>query len=469
MILVNNYSFTQDDQIDFSKVSGDWNPIHVDPVFARRTVYGQVVHGMHIVLFTLDAFLRRQDNPTPSAIYTSFISPLNLNKNISIEVSWRNDEALLNVKDEEKIITFIRLSFNTALMPTKKVNQKKINADISPKRSHERTFEDLKNINCELVLRNSTNDVFNKFQYCVRRLGLLRVAGMMGLSKFVGMEYPGLHSLFSGFELFFIQTHDEIINFKTLRYSIPLAPVRFSFLGAGMKGNLDAFLRLPPAAQDTMKNIKPLIEKNEFSNQNVLIIGGSRGLGELTAKIIASGGGKVHITYSLGELDAQNVCQEIMEESPVVCSTHQINLKENYKETLKSLIYLLHPTHIYYFASPQIKENKYSKINNQLLKEYMIFYSEAFNYLCELASKHSNIKVFYPSTVYINGNNNNFKEYCLAKLAGEKVCEFFNNKYNRKQFIYRRLPKVKTDQTQSLLQSSSILATNTLLNEIRKL
>ena len=99
----------------------------------------------------------------------------------------------------------------------------------------------------------------------------------------------------------------------------------------------------------------------------------------------------------------------------------------------------------------------------------MIFYSEAFNYLCELVSVDSNIKVFYPSTVYINGNNNNFKEYCLAKLAGEKVCEFFNNKFNRKQFIYRRLPKVKTDQTQSLLQSSNILATNTLLNEIRKL
>ena len=46
--LVHDYSFNQNDQIEFAKLSGDWNPIHVDPVFARRTIYGQVVHGIHI-------------------------------------------------------------------------------------------------------------------------------------------------------------------------------------------------------------------------------------------------------------------------------------------------------------------------------------------------------------------------------------------------------------------------------------
>ena len=50
-------TFSQDDQIAFARYSGDWNPIHVDPVYARRTQIGQqVVHGMHALLWALDVF-----------------------------------------------------------------------------------------------------------------------------------------------------------------------------------------------------------------------------------------------------------------------------------------------------------------------------------------------------------------------------------------------------------------------------
>ena len=52
MKLISDYSFSQQDQIEFAKLSGDWNPIHVDPIFARRTIYGQVVHGINIILFS---------------------------------------------------------------------------------------------------------------------------------------------------------------------------------------------------------------------------------------------------------------------------------------------------------------------------------------------------------------------------------------------------------------------------------
>ena len=47
--------FSQDDQIDFAKLSGDYNPIHLDPLKARRTCFGQpVVHGIHVLLWALD-------------------------------------------------------------------------------------------------------------------------------------------------------------------------------------------------------------------------------------------------------------------------------------------------------------------------------------------------------------------------------------------------------------------------------
>ena len=44
-------SFHQQQQ--FAALSGDFNPIHVNPGIARRELFGEiVVHGMHLVLFS---------------------------------------------------------------------------------------------------------------------------------------------------------------------------------------------------------------------------------------------------------------------------------------------------------------------------------------------------------------------------------------------------------------------------------
>ncbi len=50
--------FSVDDQLAFARLSGDYNPIHLDPVAARRLLFGQpVVHGMHALLWAFDGWL----------------------------------------------------------------------------------------------------------------------------------------------------------------------------------------------------------------------------------------------------------------------------------------------------------------------------------------------------------------------------------------------------------------------------
>jgi len=74
---------------------------------------------------------------------------------------------------------------------------------------------------------------------------------------------------------------------------------------------VDAFARHPPVAAATdFQQWRPGFS-HEFAGQRALIVGGSRGLGELTAKIIAAGGGHTIITYSVGKEDAERVAAEI--------------------------------------------------------------------------------------------------------------------------------------------------------------
>ncbi|MBF0358641.1 MAG: hypothetical protein HQL70_08530, partial [Magnetococcales bacterium] len=46
---------------DFATLSGDWNPLHMEPEYARRLQFGSsVVHGLHAMLVALEALYASQ-------------------------------------------------------------------------------------------------------------------------------------------------------------------------------------------------------------------------------------------------------------------------------------------------------------------------------------------------------------------------------------------------------------------------
>ena len=151
------------------------------------------------------------------------------------------------------------------------------------------------------------------FPAASRWLGPRRVAALAATTLLVGMVCPGLHSIYAGFT---VEACDEAVAEDRLGFRVTatdprVRSVQMTVAGGGLAGAVQSYARMPPTPQASMQDLADLVEPGEFSGAAALIIGGSRGLGEVTAKLLAAGGARVAISYRVGGAEAEAVAQEI--------------------------------------------------------------------------------------------------------------------------------------------------------------
>lgn len=109
---------TADDIQKFAEVSGDTNPLHSDPEYAKRTRFGEcIAHGMLSAGF-ISAVLGTKLAPHTCVIYVSqtlrFLRPVKIGDRI------RTVAEVKGVDDEKRLLTVETECFNQANEPVVK-------------------------------------------------------------------------------------------------------------------------------------------------------------------------------------------------------------------------------------------------------------------------------------------------------------------------------------------------------------
>jgi NAD(P)-dependent dehydrogenase (short-subunit alcohol dehydrogenase family) len=239
--------------------------------------------------------------------------------------------------------------------------------------------------------------------------------------------------------------------------------------GDSLAGMIETFFRPRPVVQRSMKEIAAVVSPGAFIGHRVLIVGGSRGLGEVTAKIVAAGGSDVTITYARGKEDAERVCTEASALG-LTCTSRHLDLAVIGRQSVPEWLSSSRFSHAYFFASPLISKNV-GQWNEPLFEQFTQMYVAAFAAVvermrAERAHRDPPVHFFYPSTVFLNQPEAGFSEYAVAKAAGEALCDQLQSG-GAVRFTKPRLPRMQTDQTSSLVEIGSVDPVHVMLEAIR--
>jgi acyl dehydratase len=462
--------FSLADQEFFAAISGDRNPVHLDPIAARREcTRGPIVHGAHLLLWSLEAFFAKAGRPRPIAgLRANFEKFVPVGATVEASFTQRDERnVLIELSRDHEIAMTALLTYGE---PTPARMREASWPPFSPVEPIPLRFEDLPGGFARGACGLRYDALGSVFPAAARVLGPERVAGLTCASFIVGMVCPGLASIFRSLNLCAttLDRDDGQMRFELARQDERFRLVRLAMMGGGWSGSIDAHFRPRPVAQPGMGQIVDKVGPEEFKGANALVIGGSRGLGELTAKILAAGDAYVALTYSVGEADAKRVQSEIARFGGK-CDVIRYDVLSPGDAQLGSLERA--PNQIYYMASPAVLPHTKGGFERKLFETYRMFYVDGLHDLYATLRDMSKqrLAMFYPSTVFIKSRPHGYTEYAMAKAAGEILCEDIQAEDEDCLVFKARLPRLATDQTLSLAGGEFDDALHLLLPIARRL
>lgn len=431
------------DQKLFSSLSNDFNPIHLDQNYLRRTIFNNlVVHGIHLLLWSInkvkfDEFPFRYINEVRSTFKKAiYVGDQIIFKYIKIS----NSQLEIHVF-RKKVLMAKFILFFCKIEPKILNTKKDLITNSFRKKPKFMTKKSISNFKIELHNNSVKMDINNLFPSISSLLYGEQISSLLMCSYIVGMECPGLNSIFSSLKLRWDMLSNEKISFFTKSFDNRLPLVNIKILGTGINGEIVSIIRPKIINQPNLISLRKFVKPNDFINVRALVIGGSRGLGEVCAKLLILGGAKVFLTFNSGKEEIEKLANNL-----------NINFCKYDILSEEKLELPWQPTHLLYFASPKVLPETKDRNLNALKDLYNKFYVIGLNKIFKLIDSKNKLNVLYPSTIFLDNPNQNFKIYSKAKLKGEKLCQQIMNSHKNIKIYFPRFESLKTDLTSSFFQ-----------------
>jgi hypothetical protein len=460
--------FTMGDQRGFAALSGDYNPMHMDPDAARRMPSGAcVVHGVQAMLWALEYAAAKLPFGALCALDADFAQFLYVDELAVLSLSRRNAaEAKFELRaGETRIAQYVLRFGERPVLPPAPPAATPMTIDYPAASAAPMAlcWDEMCQAAGRVAFYRPAAEVERAYPQLSAAIGVHRVNALLSLTRLVGMAVPGLHSTFHRLSAKLLESSHE--DGHGLSFTAGGADPRFGIVNlavfaSGLNGTLKTSQRAKPVNQPSSLVLREAVSTQGYTAHRALVIGGSRGLGEITAKILGLMGVELIIGYTKGRGEAEAVAEDI----------------RNAGGRAQVIAYdILDPTpwnpdfgrldSMYYFATPRISSRAAASYSAELYHRFAAFYVDGFHASClKLSAGHpSRLQVFYPSSVFVSEPERNMAEYAMAKAAGEILAAQLTRFSPRLEIEAVRLPRMPTDQTAGMIEQQMASAAEVMI------
>lgn len=426
-------------QAAFVTLSGDANPLHTDPLAARRLPFGRVaVHGVHLALLAVDGWAAATGR-SPARVRATFRQPVGVGDAIDVEVGAPGaPDAPVRLLVGGRLVADVRVDAGD-------VTAIDLHAAPPAGEPDVHTWADLAGGGAGLAgstaLSGDPGAIAARFAHVPPRL----TAALLALTRVVGMHVPGLHSMLSSFD---VTVGDG--DGDELAYAVDSLDERFSKMvlrfGGAATGTATAFVRPEP--------VDPVVDttgvaRDEFVGVRALVVGGSRGLGAAAVQLLAAGGADVRFTFHQGADEAAAVAAHARG-----AAAFQLDVDRAAADVDAIVDDGWRPTLLAWFASPPIFVGARGSWSDALHARFRHVYVDAFLAAVDALDASGAVElgaILWPSSEAVDAEVPGMAEYADAKRMGEAACDALLAQRPWLHVDRPRLPRMRTDQTASFV------------------
>ncbi len=435
--------FTLADQLAFARLSGDRNPLHVDPVAARRLLFGSaVVHGVHLALWALDRVVAALPETTAlEALQAQFDMPVPI-----------DEEAVLDIVPGAETRASIQVGGRRAarlrLRPGANPPAWQNRGQPADEPCHALETEALAAASGSAPLGFDPS-LLNELFPALGRFAGGQIAWILASTRIVGMRVPGLDSVFVSLKAEFAGPAAAALSYRVTRWDERFDLAEIALESGACIGVATAFRRPRPVAQAPLSAVRTRVASGRFAGASVLVIGGSRGLGEAAAKVFAAGGAAVSITYREGRAEAAALVAELAGSgAPAAAIRFDATMPAEHLSPADLAPF----THVVYCAAPRIRKSG-AVFDQGAFERYEAIFATGLERTLRSVEPllATAVTLIVPSSIYVERAEPGFAEYAAAKSAGEKVAAEaairLRHGGRSVTLLQPRFDRLRTDQT----------------------